>query len=106
MSTSPYMLVADVAERLHVAPSTVHEWARTGGIPHRKLAGSRRLLFLPSDLEAWEAGASLELVELPRGGRIVRPDRHVNEVGLIRADGELEAVSASTWRWRTRRGWR
>jgi hypothetical protein len=73
VSTRPYLLVGDVAERLHVAPSTVHEWTRTGAISHRKLPGSRRCLFLPADLKAWEGGAELEVVELERGGRIVRP---------------------------------
>ena len=73
MSASPYLLVDDVAERLHVAPSTVHEWTRTAAIPHRQLPGSRRILFLPADLERWEAGAELEVRELPRGGRIVQP---------------------------------
>lgn len=76
MSSSPYLLVADVAERLHVAASTMHEWTRTGSIPHRQLPGSRRCLFLPADPEAWEAGAELEVRELPRGGRIVTPNEN------------------------------
>lgn len=72
MTASPYLLIDDVAERLHVARSTVHEWARLGVIPHRKLPRSRRLLFLPADLEAWESGAELETIERD-GGRVVRP---------------------------------
>jgi hypothetical protein len=28
---------------------------------------------LVEELEAWENGAELEVVELPRGGRVVRP---------------------------------
>ncbi len=73
MSASPYLLVEDVCERLHVRPRTVHEWTRLLEIPHRKLPGSRRCLFLADELEAWEAGARLEVVELPRGGRVVKP---------------------------------
>jgi hypothetical protein len=30
-------------------------------------------LFLEVELEAWEAGAELEVVERERGGRVVRP---------------------------------
>lgn len=73
MSSSPYLLVEDVCERLHVRPRTVHEWTRLFEIPHRKLPGSRRCLFLEAELEAWESGAELEVLELRRGGRIVRP---------------------------------
>jgi hypothetical protein len=73
VSASPYLLVEDVCARLHVKPRTVHEWTRLREIPHRKLPGSRRCLFLEAELVAWEAGAQLEVVNLPRGGRVVRP---------------------------------
>jgi excisionase family DNA binding protein len=73
VSASPYLLVEDVAERLHCSTRTVHELTRLREIPHRRLPGSRRCLFLEADLAAWENGAQLELVELPRGGRIVKP---------------------------------
>jgi predicted DNA-binding transcriptional regulator AlpA len=72
VSASPYLLVEDVAGRLHVAPSTVYEWARTGAVPHRKLPGSRRLLFLEAELKAGENGAELVVEELGRGGRVVK----------------------------------
>jgi hypothetical protein len=72
VSGSPYLLVEDVCTRLHVAPRTVHEWTRLGEIPHRKLPGSRRCLFLEHELTAWESGAELEVRQLPRGGRVVR----------------------------------
>ena len=71
MSASPYLLVEDVCERLHVKPRTVHEWTRNLEVPHRKLPGARRCLFLEHELEAWEAGAELVVRELPRGGRVV-----------------------------------
>jgi len=70
---SPYLLVEDVAERLRCSARTIHELTRTGAIPHRRLPGGRRCLFLLPELEAWEAGATLETRELPRGGRVVRP---------------------------------
>jgi hypothetical protein len=73
VSASPYMLVPDVAERLHCSVRSVHERTRLLEIPHRRLPGSRRCLFLEGDLEAWEAGAPLVVEELPRGGRVVRP---------------------------------
>ena len=73
MSASPYLLAEDVAGRLHVSTRTVHELTRTAAIPHRKLPGTRRCLFLEGELVAWENGAPLEATELPRGGRVVRP---------------------------------
>jgi excisionase family DNA binding protein len=52
---------------------TVHELARTGGIPHRRPPGTRRLLFRADEILAWLDGATLEITTLPRNGRIVRP---------------------------------
>jgi hypothetical protein len=73
VGASPYLLVQDVAERDHCSTRKIHELTRTLAIPHRKLPGSRRCLFLLDDLEAWENGAELEVIQLPHGGRIVRP---------------------------------
>jgi Helix-turn-helix domain len=73
MSASPYLLVEDVAERLHCHKRSVHELTRTASIPHRRLPGTRRCLFLVADLEAWERGAELEVKELAGGGRVVTP---------------------------------
>jgi excisionase family DNA binding protein len=70
---SPYLLVEDVAERLRCSTRTVHELTRTSAIPHRRLPGTRRCLFRAAELEAWENGAPLDVVELPRGGRLVTP---------------------------------
>jgi excisionase family DNA binding protein len=55
MSGSPYLMVEDVAALLGCSKRTVHERARLG------------------EIRAWLDGAPLELVELPRGGRVVRP---------------------------------
>jgi excisionase family DNA binding protein len=71
--TSPYLLVEDVAERLRCSIRTIHELTRTNSIPHRRLPGSRRCLFRPDELEAWENGSPLDVTGLPRGGRVVTP---------------------------------
>jgi excisionase family DNA binding protein len=73
MSTSPFLVVEDVARRYQVKPKTVREWARNGAIPHWRSAGTRRLQFRCDWLETWESGAELETVELARGGRVCRP---------------------------------
>jgi hypothetical protein len=70
---SPYLFVEDVAARLRCSTRKIHEFTRTAAIPHRRLPGSRRCLFVEAELEAWEAGAALEIRELRGGGRIVRP---------------------------------
>jgi excisionase family DNA binding protein len=68
-----YLVVESVAERLHVSTRVVHELTRNKSIPHRKLPGMRRVLFVEAELEQWENGAELEVVDLRDGGRIVRP---------------------------------
>jgi excisionase family DNA binding protein len=73
VSASPYLQVEDVAELLGCSKRTVHERARLAEIPHRRPPGARRLLFLEAELRAWLDGVPLELVQLPRGGRVVRP---------------------------------
>ncbi len=77
MSPSPYLLVEDVAALLGCSKRTVHERARLGEIPHRRPPAVRRLLFLEVEIKQWLDGAPLELVELPRGGRVVRPRAEV-----------------------------
>jgi hypothetical protein len=51
----------------------VQELTRRGEIPHRRMPGTRRCLFVEAELLAWEDGAPLEVIELSRGGRVVRP---------------------------------
>ncbi len=70
---TPFLVTREVADRLRCSVRTVHELTRLGRIPHRRFSGTRRCLFLLSELEAWENGAPLELQELSQGGRIVRP---------------------------------
>jgi hypothetical protein len=73
VSASPFLLVDDVAERYASSRRWVLERTRTAAIPHRRLPGSRRCLFVEAELVAWENGAELEVRELADGGRIVRP---------------------------------
>ena len=83
---SPYLRVEDVAPLVGVSVRTVHEWTRLREIPCRRLPGTRRILFLQAELEAWiESGGTipLEVVEGERGGVVVRP-----------ADGVASAESA------------
>jgi hypothetical protein len=71
---TPFLLVDEVAARYRISPWSVHERARHGQIPHRKLAGGcSRLLFVDSELTAWENGADLVTIETPAGGRVCRP---------------------------------
>lgn len=72
-SPSPYLTTDQVAARLRCSVRSIHELTRLRRIPHRKLPGSRRCLFVESDLTAWEAGAELEVRELRLGGRVVVP---------------------------------
>lgn len=68
-----YLVVEDVAQLLHVSKRTVHELTRTGAIPHRRIGGTRRCLFVRAELDQWLDGAELDVDDLPNGGRIVKP---------------------------------
>lgn len=39
---------------------------------HRRVPGTRRCLFVQRELHEWLDGATLEVVELPNDGRMVR----------------------------------
>lgn len=67
-----YLTVAEVAELLRCSTRTVHELTRTRQIPHRRIGGTRRCLFLPDELGAWLDGADLETADAPNGGHVVR----------------------------------
>lgn len=68
-----YLRHDEAAERLRMSPRTLHELARRREVPHRRPAGTRRLLYRESELMAWVDGAELETIETPAGGRVVRP---------------------------------
>jgi excisionase family DNA binding protein len=70
---NPYLHVDDVARMLGCSSRTVHEWTRLCTVPHRKPPAGRRCLFIEAEIREWIDGAALEVVKLPRGGRVVRP---------------------------------
>jgi excisionase family DNA binding protein len=69
-----YLTVEEVAELLRCSRRSVHGLTAARALPHRKLAGTRRLLFVEDEVRAFvEAGTTLETIELKDGGRLVRP---------------------------------
>jgi hypothetical protein len=68
-----YLDVEAAAAMLHMSTRQVREHCRRRDVPHRRPAGTRRLLFNEDELAAWLDGACLEVVESPAGGRVVRP---------------------------------
>jgi excisionase family DNA binding protein len=68
-----YLTVEEAAELLRRSPRSVHELTRSRRIPHRRLPGMRRLLFLADELEAWCDGCQLDVAEYEDGSRVVRP---------------------------------
>jgi hypothetical protein len=71
-----FFTVEEVAERYRTSVKSIHDRTRTNRIPYLKREGFRRLLFPLAELEQWDAGAELELVQLP-DGRAVRCTQHV-----------------------------
>jgi excisionase family DNA binding protein len=67
---SAFLTAGEVAERLRCSLRTVHEMTRQAEIPYRRVG--RRCLFRCDELDAWENGAPLEIVELADGRRLVR----------------------------------
>lgn len=51
LTASDILRARDVAKLLHIPVSTVHEWARRGLIPSRKI-GRHRIFLLP-ELTVW-----------------------------------------------------
>lgn len=73
-SVTPYLHAEHVAELLGCSLRSVHELTRSSRIPHRRLAGTRRILFLEHELRAWiEDAPELETITRRDGSRIVRP---------------------------------
>ena len=73
--SGPLLRVEDVAELLGCSTRSVHELTRRRTIPFRRIPGTRRCLFVESEILAWvDAGGAqeLEVVEGARGGVVVR----------------------------------
>jgi predicted DNA-binding transcriptional regulator AlpA len=67
--------VEDVAALLGSSTRSVHELTRLRRIPCRRIAGTRRVLFVEEEVLAWvdaAGGMPLEVLE-PNGGLVVRP---------------------------------
>ena len=70
---TPYPTTEQAAELLCVSTRTVRGLAAARSIPHRRIGGTRRLLFLEAELVAWVDGAGeLEALDTVHGGRVVR----------------------------------
>jgi excisionase family DNA binding protein len=70
---TPYLRVEQVAELVGTSVRTLQARAAAGTVPHRRVSGTRRLLFLPDEIAAWIDGAELETIKTAGGGRVVRP---------------------------------
>jgi excisionase family DNA binding protein len=68
-----FLTIEQVSEVLALSPRQLREHCRQGHVPHRRPAGTRRYLFSEQEIAAWLDGATLEVVESPAGGRVVRP---------------------------------
>ena len=73
MSGAGFLLVAEVAERYRTSVRSIHGRTRLDRMPHLRRVGFRHLLFKVADLDAWDAGAPLEAIDLPDGSHLVRP---------------------------------
>ncbi len=71
-----YQTVEELAAEHGWSVRTVHERTRLRELPCRRLPGTRRILFIREEVEAFiDAGGMLELevIEGARGGLVVRP---------------------------------
>lgn len=68
-----FLTAQEAAPLVGLSEWSLREKARRGAAPCRKIPGCRRVMFDPEELSAWADGAPLETVELPNGGRVVRP---------------------------------
>lgn len=68
METSNYMDVEMVCKYLHVKKSTIYVWTSQKLIPHIKVAGRKRTLYVKDQIDQWLlSGGKMEsdLPELP-----------------------------------------
>lgn len=81
-----FLTTEEAARLLRRSVRALHERTRTRAVPFRRAPGTRRCLFVRSELEAWLGGAPLEVVELHDGGIVVRPRADGggrNEIGRL-----------------------
>ena len=72
-SSRELLVVEEVAKMLRCSHRSVYELVRRRAIPHRRLAGTRRLLFYRSELRLWLDGVPIDVIEFDSGARLVRP---------------------------------
>lgn len=70
---TPYLTVEQAAPLVGLGVRRLRERCAEGTVPHRRIGGTRRLLFTEAELRAWADGAQLETIRTPDGGRVVRP---------------------------------
>ena len=68
-----YLTTEDVAKQLRRSTRAIHALTASGAIPHRRIGGTRRCLFIADEIDAWLNGADLETIDAPHGGRVIRP---------------------------------
>jgi hypothetical protein len=78
---TPFLTVRQAAETIGMSERWLRERIRGDEIPNRRLPHSNRILFQADWLEMWADGCELERVDLPHGGRIVRPVNGTNGDG-------------------------
>jgi excisionase family DNA binding protein len=73
VTVGPFLTVDEVAELIRCSRRVVHGLTASNEIPHRKLSGQRRCLFVRTEVERWVVDQpELETIVSPNGGRIVR----------------------------------
>jgi hypothetical protein len=68
-----FLNITETAERYGTTPRALRDKTRKNLIPFTLRPGWKGCMFLPEHLDAWDDGAALEVVELPDGGKLVRP---------------------------------
>jgi len=66
-----YLTTEQVAALFRCSTRSARELTRTTRIPHRRVPGQRRCLFVEGEVVAWLNGGELEVRELAHGGRAV-----------------------------------
>ena len=73
MEGAQYLVIKEAADLLRMSVRAVHERTRTKSIPMRKMAATRKLLFVRAELVAFMDGAELLVTEKADGSVIVKP---------------------------------
>jgi hypothetical protein len=71
---TPFRTTEQAAEILGYSVSWLHKQTRREAVPFRKLPHGRLCLFEEEPLRYWaDTGCELERIDLPGGGKIIRP---------------------------------